>query len=204
MNPEKMQKEISTVLDETENMEWQISVYVDIMQSIETENTIKPFTRCAYENYYGMVQAHLKKEWREKYFKYADKCLKNNKKPTFSEAMKEIGKYGNDKMQPSFVSKLVHSINKTEPIYDSKVKIFLEKEEPQGEKVEERIKSAIRIYEEIWDFYNNNEYAVLRKQMLKVFDEKFPLAKRISETKKIDFVIWALGKKRRKLSELVE
>lgn len=200
MKPEEMRKEIRAVLDETVNMEWEISVYADIMQSIETENTIKPFTRCAYENYYGMVQAHLKKEWREKYFKYADMCLSNKEKPTFYAAMKEIGKYGDDKMQPSFVSKLVHSINKTEPIYDSKVKIFLEKEEPQGDSIEERIKSAIQIYEEIKRFYKNDEYAVLREQMLTVFDEKFPWAKEISETKKIDFVIWALGKKRRKVS----
>ena len=203
MKPEEIRKEIKAVLDETENMEWEISVYADIMQSIETENTIKPFTRCAYENYYGMVQAHLKKEWRDKYFEYADKCLGNNKKPTFSEAMKEIGKYGDGKMQPSFVSKLVHSINKTEPIYDSKVKIFLEKEEPQGDSVEERIKSAIRIYEEIGQFYKNDDNAVLRKQMMTVFDEKYPWAKGISETKKIDFIIWALGKKRRKVSEFV-
>ena len=74
MKPEEIRKEIKAVLDETENMEWEISVYADIMQSIETENTIKPFTRCAYENYYGMVQAHLKKEWRDKYFEYADKA----------------------------------------------------------------------------------------------------------------------------------
>lgn len=68
-----------------------------------------------------------------------------------------------------------------------------------------RENSAAEIYEnEIKNnFYDNEDYTELKKLMIRLFDKKYPGFLNISNTKKIDFVCWSLGKKNVKIAELI-
>ncbi len=118
--------------------------------------------------------------------------------------MDEIG-VCDDRIQPSFVSKLIHTLDPNEPIYDGRVRMFLKTGDVDGNCREEREESAIRIYKEkIKSFYESDSYSDFRGLILQAFNEKYALVDSTSiltNTKKIDFILWALGKKGHKITE---
>lgn len=203
---EETKKKIVTLVNEAVNMKEQVAIYCDMMQRISLEGKITPVIRFAYENFYGMKQAGLPQNWRDRYFEKANEYLRNINKSilSFDNLMDEIGVCDEKSIQPVFASKLLHTLNNNEPIYDSRVRNFLETGDPNGGNLEKRKKSAIKIYKErIKSFYCAGNHSALKELMLHTFNENYaPVDSHyiISDTKKIDFIIWALGK-RHKISE---
>jgi len=197
---------IDALEDKFTNMNFQVAAYIELMEKIRDDGSISLLTRCAYERYYDMTQARLSLLWKNRYFEIFDDCLKNKEKTiSFENLMKEVGPDGNC-VQFSFISKLFHTLKNEEPIYDKYIRDFLEISTPSGKKPEDREKSAVKIYnnEIKVGFYDNCEYAELRDLMLDLFTERFPNVSGVSKNKKIDFVCWALGKKKMKISVLVD
>ncbi len=209
MSGNKEKKKIVNIVEKDVDLKKQVTIYCDMMQRIDMEKKMTPVIRFAYENYYGMNLAGISPTWKNSYFALANKYLNDlsEVKPSFRELMDKIGVCDEKSIQPSFVSKLLHVLNKNEPIYDRNVRVFLETGEPNGISIEERKKSAIKLYEEkIKSFYNMENYCDLKDMIIDVFNENYSLNEctfNISVTKKIDFIIWALGKKGVKLSELI-
>ena len=189
-------------------MLWQVTFYSDLMRIIKSDKKITVVTRDAYERYYGMRQARLSDTWLNKYFDTANKYLcasENDKKNlTLEVLMTEVGSDGNS-VQFSFVSKLFHTIKNDEPIYDRYVREFLGVKSPHGKNADDRKASAIEIYSvDIKSgFYENDDYRKLRILMLEVFSEKCVNAENISDIKKIDFVLWALGRQGKKITDFI-
>ncbi len=178
------------------DLDWQVSFYTDLMRIIRNDNEITPVTRLAFERFYVMNQAGLSKVWRDRYFEIANKYLKRTKARNnlqFAELIKEIG-VCNKSVQSSFTSKLLHTLNEDAPIYDKFVRAFLEVGDVKGKTVEDRMKSAAENYEKIKNFYTDEENTKLRESMIEALIAECPEAENISDTKKIDFVLWMLGK----------
>lgn len=103
----------------------------------------------------------------------------------------------------SLGSKLLHTIDSTKPIYDSKVRIYLSSEEDVDfwwsnkpkDKVSAKGKSEREKIEHDWNELNNwyENFLVSSRGMewIEWFDLNFPTFKSISNVKKIDFIIFA-------------
>lgn len=85
--------------------------------------------------------------------------------------MENIGACGK-KNQTSFLSKMLHVINTSCPIYDTYVRHFLSTGEPRANNEMDLMEASVKIYEEkiIKGFYNNSKYSELIHQMVKTFD----------------------------------
>ena len=207
LNLKKAKHDIEEVLkDPALKIKYQIELYADLMRIIQINEKITPIVRYAYERYYGMNQAGIDIIWKNNYFDIANDIFRKPKDTirslTLKDLLIEIGPCGKS-VQPSFVSKLLHTLNDNEPIYDSCVRTFLGIGNPKGNTTEARMESAVYIYEkEIKDgFYENDKYIELRKMMLKIFDKKYSVGVDVSDVKKLDFVIWAMGKRNRCILE---
>ena len=105
----------------------------------------------------------------------------------------------------SLVSKLLHTRNPVMPIYDSKVREYLSKNEevefwwyrnkdmygnsaPRGTIEIEKIKHD---WQELCKWYLSFQESVRCKKWIEWFDINFPEFKNISNVKKIDFIIFA-------------
>ncbi len=108
----------------------------------------------------------------------------------------------NNTLQPSFASKLVAALNTKAPIYDSKVRAFLSIPDPDRSEIEERKKYVLGIYEKINDFYQSDNYSELRDVMIQEFEDRVEMGSLISDTKKVDYVLWSLGIQNVKLNKI--
>jgi coproporphyrinogen III oxidase len=101
----------------------------------------------------------------------------------------------------SLGSKLLHTRNPAMPIYDSKVREYLTKEEnvpfwwhvtgssaPRGTAEREKIKHD---WTELCNWYTMFLPSPRGKQWMDWFDSNFPTYRHISDVKKVDFIIFA-------------
>ena len=61
----------------------------------------------------------------------------------------------------------------------------------RGKSPEIRLSNAVVLYEKICDWYKAFLQTEDAKEYIKRFDENFPEYEMISDTKKIDFILWA-------------
>ncbi len=217
-----------TIIDAFEqssaNMDFQVAAYVGLMKAIQKDNAISPFTRCAYESFYGMAQARLTLEWKNRYFMVLNELLKSkvDESYTFEMLMNKVGpcnRKNRNLNEPSFTSKMLHTINEDAPIYDLHVRKFLKAGEPKSTGNMDLKTSVIDIYEnKIRAFYDKKKHEDLRYLMKDAFDCWYEKKSRdinsaignyakkgkkynISDTKKVDFVMWTLGQQGKTISE---
>lgn len=101
----------------------------------------------------------------------------------------------------SLGSKLLHTRNTDSPIYDSKVREYLSKEEnvefwwhvkgshaPRGTSEFEKIKHD---WLELCNWYSDFLSSSRGKSWIEWFDANFPAHKNVSDVKKVDFIIFA-------------
>lgn len=124
-------KTIEKTLDDS-YMEQEVKLYSDLMCIIKADGDITPVTRFVYERYYVMNQAYLSPDWKDRYFEIAKRYFEEGKKPSsFKEFIIEVGP-DDQSVHFSFVSKLFHTLNEDEPIYDKYVRTFLGVGIPKG------------------------------------------------------------------------
>lgn len=166
--------------------------YQDIMAMLNIVNVSldKDFQKM-YNGFYRVRQR--KPEFYEVYYSYMEK-LKGNS-VSFEEVIKhlynELGR-----IEPSFSSKLVATIDDSKPVWDIHVLNNLALKQPpyfSGSDEEKlmRIDKLIDLYNKITDWYTValNENSVI--EAIKLFDEYYPHAD-ISKIKKIDLILWQL------------
>ena len=108
------------------------------------------------------------------------------------------GHAGRHSLFLSFATKLLHTLDNSKPIFDAEVSAVINKR-VTGNIKEEKIKSAKDIYA-----YLENLYLVLVgnekiQEVIKEFRAKFSVdTKRITDQKVLDFLIWSLGKLKRR------
>lgn len=133
-----------------------------------------------FNGFYRMRQRS--KEFYECYYDFLENN-KNNKNLTFEEVLQNFNnKLG--RVEASFSSKLLATVNPMMPIWDTFVIKNLNLKIPYFSD-KNRIIKVISIYNEICDWYHTEE----AQRKLELFNQHFQNVN-ISNTKKIDFVLW--------------
>ncbi len=126
--------------------------------------------------------------WRKVYYDYMEKN-KNNKNITFSEIITYLyKKTGN--IEASFSSKLLATINPNMPIWDQYILKNLNKE-LNGNTKEERLHNAIKLYDEIVEWFNVFLNEPTAKKYIAAFDKVITTYK-MTDIKKIDYILWSI------------
>jgi hypothetical protein len=137
-------------------------------------------------NRYYRVRRNL--QWREQYYSLFQRV--KSAPPTFEAILRQL--YGmTGRVETSFASKMLATIDSENPIWDSRVLNVLGHSQNYNKRKEERIVIAIEKYDQIKAWYR--EYLKTEEALacIKIFDEHLPDCKDISSVKKIDFFLWA-------------
>lgn len=94
-------------------------------------------------------------------------------------------------VEASFASKLVAVIDPTKPILDSKVLAYLGLR-IGGSSPERRLSSAVQAYYHIVEWYEAYLARPEAAENIKLFDSLLPDYMWVSDTKKIDFLLWSI------------
>lgn len=137
--------------------------------------------------YKGFYRMRRNKEFCKKYFEIGYKSI-NNENIDFDILFDKI-KDINNRNESSFTSKLLHTINNKKPILDKNVLINLGLYK-QYKKKDSNKKELYKILENIYQEILNSEFG---NKWINNFDEVFSKEKnKISDTKKIDFILWKM------------
>ena len=93
----------------------------------------------------------------------------------------------------SFISKMLHTINTTRPIYDSRVGRLLKLGHGYWQSVDQRMKKDVQILGTLSETYQYLYASGKLNTMLDELDERTP-GFQMSVEKKMDFILWALDK----------
>jgi hypothetical protein len=94
------------------------------------------------------------------------------------------------KVEPSFSSKMLHIINQDMPIWDQHVLKALKLDKSLKGSSSFKIDQAIKIYDQIVEFYESYLSSEIGKKFINDFDFRIPRYKNLSNVKKVDSVIW--------------
>ncbi len=142
-----------------------------------------------FAHYYRM--RFVSKEYRSAFFNLFEQ-IKNDRGTSFEVVAREL--YSVDgKHEFSFITKMLHTIDTSRPIFDSQVNAALKLRTYQPD-FEKRLKNDCLILNQISEKYQVLMKAPEVQEILSELDSRtYP--KTISDEKKIDFLLWALGDK---------
>lgn len=132
-------------------------------------------------------------DWRQKFFKYMQE-KKNDKNVSFEEVLKQLHSFGKS-IEPSFASKLLATINDKMPIWDKNVIVALGIDDSSRSS----IKGCVEIYNKICVTIKDLIQTQDIIDYLQEFNNVFPNCKNISDVKKVDYLLWNLGKNNDKI-----
>ena len=166
-----------------------LSVYHWLQDNLHTRNVaIDQEYRKRYGHYYGM--RFVSNEYREKYFQMME-GLKNIPGVSFREISQQLYLV-DQKHEFSFISKLLHTIDPSCPIYDSRVARVLGITRYPKNDFQKVLKRDEGILDKLRNVYHQLETDSRLTELLIQIDQRTP-DKPISIEKKLDFILWALG-----------
>lgn len=172
-----------------------VQKYIEIMEEIKKSDghisQNKDFQN-KYKNFYKMhLSRSLTEDFYNEYFKYLEKNYKN-KQIEFKDVLEYISNKSN-RIEASFSSKLLATINPDRVVWDKNVRSQLEI--PNAKSFNDAIKLYDELETKLKNIYLNTD---LGKEYIRIFNETFenilPIEE-ITPIKKIDFVLWSLGEK---------
>lgn len=177
--------DIKKVLLET-NIKRGVDKYADIMQTFFLSNvsTNRDFQR----KFNGFYRVRRNTDWQNIYYDIMERGKTGEL--NFENILRELYiKTG--RVEASFASKLLHTLNNNMPIWDRYVLQNLGLKMPicNGEK---KFEIAVYLYYKIVDWYDKALSTIEIQQKTVEFDETFPEYKWFSKTKKLDFLLWQI------------
>jgi len=177
-----------------------IDVYLFLKSEFKKEEPItKNFVfQFLYRSFYRMDNAGLTDEFNNKYFELLEKHRKKSRsfelKKNIIEFSKIKTKKNKESLQFSFFTKLYHTIDNSQPIYDSKVckacgigqKYYIRNQE-------ERINKLLNDYNDIKKLYARIEEKHSLAETITFFNNHFKNPD-ISKIMLYDFIFWQAGK----------
>ena len=159
--------------------------YLNIMNRIhKVDVTIDADFQRSYNGFYRVRQR--KKDFYDTYYSFMED--NKNSAPSFEETLlyihKELGR-----VEASFSSKLVATLNPDMPIWDSVVLQNLNLKMPNSSS--NRLFKTIMLYDKICRWYAEFKSSDEGKSMIELFDNYYP-GTLITDTKKVDFVLWQI------------
>ena len=151
---------------------------VDVSSDQEFQNTYRAFYQ---------MRRFYSDDFARRYFKIMEE-IKNTPEMSFKMALERI-KHIQSRLEISFSSKMAHTINPLNPIWDSVVTKKHFRVYPPTAKAPDRERAACDRYEVYVDRFYDYMASEEGMSVLRVFDQAFP-GSGISDVKKIDFVLW--------------
>ena len=179
----------STLVQREKELREGLGKYRCLMEMFHKTNVSqdKNFQRC-YNGFFRMRQKPPK--FYEEYFRFMErhKCEPGL---TFEKILKHL--YNETKkVERSFSSKMLSMINPNKPVWDRFVLKNLGMPYPPKVSAEDRIKSAVAVYENICASFEEFIETGQAKKWISLFDKHFPEGKGISAAKKIDLILWQM------------
>lgn len=168
--------------------------YLTTVDLTADDDNAKAF-RKKYKTYY---RVRRNDEWCDAYFKIFQEN-RNNDNVDFDTIIDALYISTGGKVEASFSSKMLATINPDMPILDSRVLANMNlkiPDYPKGEKKKERAKE---VYKTISKRYANFCTTPESDEVVRILDDLFPDYTDFSKTKKIDYFLWLLP--RNKLEE---
>ena len=131
-------------------------------------------------------------EYYQKHFDYLEKN-KNNKNIAFSDVILYMSNL-TGRVEASFSSKIVATINQDMPVWDNNVLSHLSINIPKGS-FHSKIEQSVLIYNDLCNYYDKKLKENNAKDIIKIFNNLFPQYRSITDIKKLDLAIWSLGVK---------
>lgn len=171
-----------------------ISVYLFIKNEYKKGNAINnTLFQFVFRSYYRLDNAGLGDDIKDHYFKLLSK--KQNNLDLILSELYEIPTLRKLKtIQFSFATKLLHTINENNPIFDSEVSRVIHKR-VVGSTKHKKIESCLEIYDCLKEIYFNVLKDKKIEKVILKFRKKFKVNKeKMSDMKVLDFIVWSLGK----------
>lgn len=172
--------------------------YIDTINNL---NKVDVSSNAAYQDnyrsYYGMNRTTTK-DFQKQYFKYLENN-KNNKNLTYRQVLADLYTT-TGRVDYSFASKLLHTINQGNPILDQHVMRLLGFYLKTTRTVQDRIDYYVNVHETV-----KGEYAKIANgtyngrdiyNAIKSFNKQFDQYANINLTKKIDCIIFRMKSER--------
>ena len=210
MNPEEIRKALLS-----QRRIRGIRNYITIMKMRENIDLNFDDFKEKYKNFYGMkraIRGHYipdSEKFYDVYFQYLKENL-GNTSLSFEKVLKDLYEtHISNRVEASFSSKLLATINPNMPVWDQNVfyqlKIPKPKTDPNHK--DHQIKETIQTYQTLMDKVLKYLNSDLGQEYIHIFDEVFDeifqndndifsWKKNITDVKKIDFILWSLGKKK--------
>lgn len=158
------------------------------------DNTVFQFV---FRSYYRLDSAGLSDEQKAVYFKLLAKKEIDLEK--ILNNLYELPTLRNrNAVQFSFATKLIHTVDNSKPIFDTEVSAVINWV-VSGNNKETKIKSAKNIFVYLEELYSKLDENEKVQETIKKFRTKFGInIKDMTDQKVLDFLIWSLGKLKKK------
>ncbi|HOG24491.1 MAG TPA: hypothetical protein PK590_07560 [Candidatus Omnitrophota bacterium] len=132
------------------------------------------------------------KEWKKCYFELFEQAKKMEPRPDFREILKCLNER-TGKMEASFASKLVATLNPAKQIIDKYVLENFELILPPLNRVN-RLEETVGVYEKLGALYNDFLKEPICGEICRRFNKSFSVSN-VTQLKMIDFVLWQIRPK---------
>ena len=151
-----------------------------------------------FRSYYRLDSAGLSDRQKIKYFELLA-SHKNHLKIILNDLYKLKDLQNKNKVQFSFATKLLHTLDNNEPIFDAEVSRVFPKSKPEGKR-KKKIESCPIKYGILKDTYSSLLQDERIKKIILEFRSTFNVRNKnkMSDVKVLDFIIWSLGKLNKK------
>lgn len=150
-----------------------------------------PVFQFVFRSYYRIDNAGLTSEWKARYFKFLGQKERSLK--TILEGLYHIPTKKKVKsLQFSFATKLLHTLDTSQPIYDAQVAAILGLPVKKGKDLAVNVNTCIAVYESLRESVRQlllDEGIKNRIAALKATHNS-----NISDEKALDFLLWSVGK----------
>lgn len=158
------------------------------------------------KNFTGYYRVRRDALWLQAFYQYLEEN-KTNRDISFEtilrylsgveHTVRKTGKNPGGKaktVEASFASKMLATINRDHPIWDSQVLHFFQIKVDDRLTGEDKIRHCVEIYRQMEQEITQFIHSPAGKECIALFDETFPNCRDFSAYKKIDFYLWNLGK----------
>lgn len=154
--------------------------YEEIMQGDPQSSDFQRF-------FNGYYRIRRNEEWRQHY--YALFCKARDENYSFGQIITELY-HCTGNIEASFSSKMLATIDASKPIWDQYVLQNLGLA-LTGKTKEEKLQNAVLLYDKIIEWYEEYFKTEEAHENIKVFNQLLPDYAWISDTKKIDCLLWS-------------
>ena len=191
---EGVEKDLKKIIDRNKNS-FEIEKYLRIMEKSEDPKCVN--CNEFQTMYNGFYKVRRNEAWREKYYSLFNKYLKDRNNcgvETFDVIIEELAKTSYEYIEISFTSKLLATLNPKMPLYDSQIAKTLDITGYEANDKTGKLKEAKEMYLSLTKEFKVFMETDTCERALSIFNQACRGYGEISPVKKIDYILWSIGK----------